>query len=371
MRTFIFPGDTFGGHEIMSLKMIRSLRNQKINVHCHVSHRNRRLIEKLKEADATVHLACFYNSKFDHVLGFFNPWVLANIYQLRLVKNRRQHLILVNGTAVANHGTTVAVAFYGWFYGMRCSMYIPMLHSSQELGFNFIKSKFYDASIRRSLNLMSDIWTIDNIWSNRVLTEGRRIKTYVIRNFVEPLHQNKKQILKSGGCIELCFVGRVERKQKGLDYLIDILKNIETNKEILMHIVGDGSDLNWLKNETLNGEFRSKIKFKFHGWVSTPLQILSGCDALIISSRVEGVPLVAIESLMVGTPVFAFAIPGIVGLVSDDFIAAPFSIEEFSNKLNSFLLKQRAASEVSRNLIELTDIGRFELELNYAINGVS
>lgn len=371
IRTFIFPGDTFGGHEIMSLKMIRSLRNQKINVHCHVSHRNRRLIEELKEADATVHLACFYNSKLDHVLGFFNPWILANVFQLRLDKSRRQHLILVNGTAVANHGTTLAVAFYGWFYGMRCTMYIPMLHTAQELGFNFIKMKVYDASIKRSLNLMSDIWTIDDVWRNRVLTEKRGVKAYLIRNFVEPLYGNNKQIAKSDGCIELCFVGRVEKKQKGLDYLVEILKNIETDKEILMHIVGDGLDLNWLKNQTLNGNFRSKIKFKFYGWVSSPLHILAGCDALIISSRIEGVPLVAIESLMVGTPVFAFAIPGIIGLVSDDFVAAPFSIEEFSNKLNAFLLKQRVSSKLSRNLIELTDKGRFELELNCAINGVS
>jgi glycosyltransferase involved in cell wall biosynthesis len=303
------------------------------------------------------------------VLGFLNPLVLVNIYQLRLVKSRRQHVILVNGTAVANHGTTLAVAFYGWFYGIRCSMYIPMLHTAQELGFNFIKSKFYDASIGRSLNLMSDIWTIDNVWSDRVLTESRSIKTYVIRNFVEPLCKNKKQIINFGQCIDLCFVGRVEKRQKGLDYLIDILENIETNKEILMHIVGDGTDLEWLKNETLNGKFRSKIRFKFHGWVSTPLQILSNCDALIISSRVEGVPLVAIESLMVGTPVFAFAIPGIIGLVSDDFIKKPFSIEEFSKKLNSFLFDQRSASKVSRNIIELTDLSRFEIELNCAING--
>lgn len=371
MTAFIFPSDTFGGHEIMALKMIRLLRNQKIDVHCHVSHRNRRLIEKLKEADATVHLASFYNSRFDHVLGFLNPWILVNIYQLRLAKGRHQHLILVNGSAIANHGTTLAVAFYAWFYGMRCSMYIPMLHTAQELGLNIIKTQLYDASVRRSLKLMSDIWTIDNVWSDRVLIANRRSKTYVIRNFVEPLFKNEKQAIKPSQGVELCFVGRLEKKHKGLDYLIGILENIKTSKEILMHIVGDGSDLDWLKNETLNGRFRSHIKFKFHGWVSTPLQIVSGCDALIISSRVEGVPLVAIEALMVGTPVFAFAIPGIRSIVGNEFVVTPFVIEEFSEKLSTFLLKPRATLEVSRNLMELMDASRFELELSCAISGAS
>lgn len=365
MRAFIFPSDTFGGHEIMSLKIIRSMRNQKTNVHCYVSPGNKRLIEKLKEAGATVHLTSLFNSKFDHVLGFLNPWILANIYQLRLVKGHCQHLILVNGTAVANHGTTLAVAFFAWFYGIRCSMYIPMLHTAQELGLSKIKTQFYEASTRRSLKVMSDIWTIDKVWSDRVSSINGKIKTYVIRNYVEPL--NAKQTLTSSRGIELCFVGRIAKKHKGLDYLIGILENIETSREILMHIVGDGADMDWLKNEATNGRFRSQIRFKFHGWVSNPLQIVSNCDALIISSRVEGVPLVAIEALMVGIPVFAFAIPGIRGLVSNEFIATPFLIKEFSEKLNAFLLKPRAALTMSRNLTELTDITRFECELNCAI----
>lgn len=366
MRTFIFPGNTFGGHEIMSLKMIRSLRNQKINIHCHVSYRNKRLIEKLKEADATVHIACFFNSKFDHVFGYFNPWVLANIYQLRLVKGP---LILVNGTAILNHATTLAAAFHAWFHGIRCSMYIPMLHTARELALNPVKTHFYDASVRRALKSMSDIWTIDGVWSDRVRKVCSTCKTHVIRNFVESIFPKEKRIPESDQAVALCFVGRIEKKHKGLDYLMEILHNIKTGKEILVHIVGDGSDLGWLKKETRNARFRSRISFRFHGWIPNPLQVVSGCDALIISSRVEGVPLVAIESLMVGTPVFAFAIAGITGLVGNEFLASPFLVEEFAENLNSFL-QNSAGFRASHDLAEFTDASRFERELNCAVSGV-
>ena len=363
---FIFPSDTFGGHEMMSLKMIRLLREQKADVHCYVSRRNKQLIEKLAQAGVPVRLAGFYNSKLDHVFGYFNPWILANIYQLRLAKGP---LVLVNGTAILNHATTLAAAFHAWLYGIRCSMYIPMLHTARELDLNPVKTHFYDASVRRALKSMSDIWTIDGVWSDRVMKVCSMCKTYVIRNFVEPAFPKAKRIPESDQAVALCFVGRIEKKHKGLDFLMGILQNINTGKEILMHIVGDGSDLDWLKNETLNARFRSRISFRFHGWISNPLQIVSSCDALIISSRVEGVPLVVIESLMVGTPVFAFSIPGITGLVGNEFLASPFLVEEFAEKLNAFL-QNREGFRASRDLAEFSDASRFERELNCAVSGV-
>lgn len=366
MMTFVFPGDSFGGHEIMAFKMIQSLQKQKTPVHCLVSHRNARLIERLTQAGVPVRLAAFYNSKLDHVLGYFNPWILANIYQLRRVKDP---LVLVNGTAILNHATTLAAAFHAWLYGMRCSLYIPMLHTARELDMNPVKTHFYDASVRRALKSMSDIWTIDRVWSDRVMKSCSTCKTYVIRNFVEPAFPNTKRVPESDQEVALCFVGRIEKKHKGLDYLMGILRNIETGKEILIHIVGDGSDLDWLKSETLHARFKSRISFRFHGWISNPLQIVSSCDALIISSRVEGVPLVAIESLMVGTPVFAFAIPGIEGLVGKEFLASPFLVKEFAEKLNAFL-KNGARFRASRDLTEFTDASRFERELNCTVRGV-
>lgn len=369
MLAFIFPSDTFGGHEIMSHKIIQSLQNQRINVHCYVSHSNKRLVERLKGDQITIHLMRFYNSKFDRLLGFLNPWIAVNIYQLRSIKDQYKHVIVVNGNAVSNHGTTLAVAFLSSVYKIRSSMYIPMIHTASELGLSTIKALFYEASIRRALNSVSDIWIIDNEWRDRVLCISNKFKTYVIKNWVEHFPQNDKPILKLHYGVELCFVGRIEKRQKGLDYLIKLLEEVETNKEILMHIVGDGPDLDWLKMKVKNGLFKSKIKFKFHGWVSKPIQIISGCDAMIIPSRVEGMPLVAIESLMIGTPIFAFSIPGIRNLVSDEFIAPPFLVKELSEKLNTFLLKPRSSPKPSSNLIELMDVSRFEHELNCAITG--
>lgn len=364
---FIFPCDTFGGHEIMSLKMIRVLQERKTEVHCYVSRRNKRLIDKLREANATLHLTSFFNSKLDLLLGFLNPWILANIYQLRSVRGGYNHLVLVNGNAVANHGTTLAVAFYSRACGIRSSMYIPMLHTSTELGLNIAKATFYEASVKRALKFMSDIWTIDQVWSDRAIRINNEIKCHVIRNLVEPTCLDQKQEPRSSGNVELCFVGRVEKRQKGLDYLVELLERIRLSTEITMHIVGDGPDLDWLKNEVSNRTLESRIRFSFHGWVSSPLSIVSDSDALIMTSRVEGVPLVAIEALMVGTPVFAFAIPGVKELLGEEFVATPFLVEELSDKLNEFLIRPRGALGRNQHLTDLMDMHRFERELNRAI----
>jgi glycosyltransferase involved in cell wall biosynthesis len=368
---FIFPSETFGGHEKMSLRMIESLQSQRTSIHCYVSHRNERLLEKLKEISATVHITRFWNSRFDIVLSFFNPNILFNIFHLRNLEGTHRHLILVNGNGVANHATTLAVCFYAWRWKIRATMYIPMVHTAAELKLNVIKAWFYEASIKRSIKFVSDVWTIDEEWTKRVLNVKPGAKTCVIRNLVKPVHLSVKNkstnLLIHSRKMELCFVGRVEKVQKGLDYLLNILGNLEVTGNVLVHIVGDGPDLDWLKHETINRDFNSKVVFKFHGWISNPIEIVSNCDAVIMPSRVEGVPLAAIEALMVGTPVFAFAIPGVIGLVENKFLARPFLVDEFSEKLNAFLLNPRPLNEANGELNKLMDSRRFECELNCAI----
>lgn len=93
------------------------------------------------------------------------------------------------------------------------------------------------------------------------------------------------------GVIQLLFVGRYDR-QKGLDVLLDILaKHLDLQELIQLYVIGD-SVLE--KNEW---QFPDNVVRL--GWVDNASidRYYQQCDAVIMPSRWEGLPLVALEAM--------------------------------------------------------------------------
>lgn len=121
---------------------------------------------------------------------------------------------------------------------------------------------------------------------------------------------------------ELLFVGRlVERK--GVHLLLDALSTLIADRDVVLHVVGDGPDRAQLEEQAKR--LGLGVRAVFHGFVSKEeLETrLTTCDAFVLPAVVdskgdtEGLGVVLIEAMTHARPVIASAAGGIVDIVRD------------------------------------------------------
>lgn len=135
------------------------------------------------------------------------------------------------------------------------------------------------------------------------------------------LNQNK---------LNLLFIGRFDY-QKGYDTLVKLVENLHENnvKNFNINIVGDivnGSDFNRLEYENVN----------YSKWLSKE-QLDSyylNSDIILMPSRWEGLPMVAIEALSLGVPIISKKVSSFPEIIDEGENGFMFdSNEEFYNKV--------------------------------------
>ena len=100
-------------------------------------------------------------------------------------------------------------------------------------------------------------------------------------------------------------IGRLNNSVKQFDKLILSYKNTEACRNgIPLIILGDGPDK--LKLEKLIEVNNLQSTVKLLGFVSNPYDFIKHSKFLVLCSKFEGMPLVILESLALGTPVVSF-----------------------------------------------------------------
>lgn len=108
----------------------------------------------------------------------------------------------------------------------------------------------------------------------------------------------------------VALIGRVSWKQKGHDVLLEAAARIfAARADVCFVVAGEGRDLpkleRTLRERGLHGRFR------LLGQVEDVGDLLSAIDAVVIPSRFEGLPLVALEALALCVPGIASDIDGL------------------------------------------------------------
>lgn len=336
MKVFIFGSPGFGGHEIMAIKILRVVLERGTCVTCFVNDANSRLLEELCKLDVNVMRFPFVESKLDLVFGSANPYCVSLAVTMRreLQARNAQHVILINGNAVANHRATLGILQACKRLSVRSTVYIPMVHTAAELGLPRSKALFYTRAVKRGIGLSSDVLVISETWKKRVEWLCPAQSTYVVHNLVDlasipPARASQPSRIP----VRLCFIGRYDRKQKGLDFLFEAFALLSAHGNVTIDLVGDGDDRPFVEDAI--GKLPASVgaRVRQHGWVGDPLRILNQCDALLMPSRVEGAPLVALEARRLGLPVFAFDVPGVNDIVPSHYLSPPFDVLHFTKNI--------------------------------------
>jgi glycosyltransferase involved in cell wall biosynthesis len=108
--------------------------------------------------------------------------------------------------------------------------------------------------------------------------------------------------------VQFCFAGRFE-PAKGFDILCDALSGLsaEDRTRLEVHAFGSGSMLPGYRRRAR----RERLPISFHPPVPSISGIFQAFDAVLVPSRFEGLPLVALEALSAGVPILASTAPGL------------------------------------------------------------
>lgn len=143
-------------------------------------------------------------------------------------------------------------------------------------------------------------------------------------------------------------------KQKGFDLLIKSFSLIEKNNpDLRLVIIGDGSQLNNLKDYSYSVGISDKIIF--HGNMTNPFPVLKQCQIFVLSSRWEAFGNVIIEAMSLGLPVICFDIPGgpreIINHKVNGLLVKSGNIEALAKGIDKLI-----CDEILRKSIELESL---------------
>ena len=196
-----------------------------------------------------------------------------------------------------------------------------------------------------------------------VLKTGRPKNDF---RFLEAFDAEKRNQIRASICSNvnrflMIYVGRIV-PSKQQDHAILILKRIiESGYEAELIVVGEA----FIKEEKSYELFLKNIVDEhdlgdyvhFLGYRDDALKLMAVADAVILTSKYEGLPNVFVESLMLGTPFFSYAVSGLSEIMRYNEYGAIIpqnNINEFARRIMLLINQNGQKKASSRNSLKFS-----------------
>ena len=176
---------------------------------------------------------------------------------------------------------------------------------------------------------------------------------------------------------EVIFVGRLNRDIKGLDYLIEIVSEMQKQlPQVRVTVVGDGGDRAWMEKEIR--QRTPPVSMDLVGATKDVSAYYERAALMLLPSRQEGFGMSIVEAMSFGVPTVAFHNLGPDEVIRDGvdgYLIDRFDVKHFADKAVELLTdgeKREAFCEEARKRAKAFEIDTwmptFEEYLNDAAN---
>lgn len=161
------------------------------------------------------------------------------------------------------------------------------------------------------------IWVSQSAYDSYVFKNKISNKSIVLYNVINPeeILDKVKADNNEYKAYDLVYIGRLTYAKDPLRLLNVVKKIAEKMPTLKVAIVGTGDLNNEVKEKII--ELKLDNNVDLFGFVANPYKILSSSKALILTSRYEGTPMVALEAMAMGKPIITTPTDGMVELVVD------------------------------------------------------
>lgn len=205
---------------------------------------------------------------------------------------------------------------------------------------------------RASRSAKHIIWVSKSAFSSYVFKDKIAEKSEVLPNIIniEELYTKLEQDKKRYD-FDVSFVGRLSYPKNPERFLqvCSLLK--EKRPDIKIGVVGDGELLDKTKEESIKLGLDHNISFM--GYMTNPLKVIKDSKVLLMTSRWEGTPMVALEAEALGTPIISTPVDGLLDLVEngvDGFLSN--NDEELRDAILDIVQNNKKREAMSKQLIE-------------------
>jgi glycosyltransferase involved in cell wall biosynthesis/SAM-dependent methyltransferase len=144
------------------------------------------------------------------------------------------------------------------------------------------------------------------------------------------------------------FIGRFS-EEKCPDTFVEIAQVLRNEQNFHFLMIGNGPEYCRIKEKIRT--YRLDAKFYAPGFVAEMRPYVKMSGVVVIPSKIEGIPIILMESLALGVPVVASKVGGIPSIVGDGFngfVCEPSDIEGFARNI-----RQIAADESLRRTLKV------------------
>lgn len=176
-----------------------------------------------------------------------------------------------------------------------------------------LKSIVYYLAAKKAKHI---IWVSNSAFKGYRFHKDFETKSTVLYNIIdeENLYSKMKEDRNSYD-YDVVYVGRLTYPKNPQRLMKILLKVVQAMPQIKIAVIGTGE----LEEEILelNRELKLEDNVKFLGFQKNPLKILHDSKVMVMTSRWEGLPMCALESLALGVPIVSTPTDGLKELIVD------------------------------------------------------
>ena len=212
------------------------------------------------------------------------------------------------------------------------------------------------------------IWVSQSAYDNYIYNENIKLKSIVLYNVIDSNEiENKIKADKNKyKNYDIIYLGRLTYQKNPMRFINLINKLKKQKQDIRVAIVGSGELEHEVKREILIKKLSDSIDC--FGFVSNPYKILASSKIIVLTSRYEGTPMVALEAIALGKPIVATPTDGLKNIVKNNKTG---NLSDKDSKLVSNILSllndNKKYSFMQKNIYEysakINNIENYKLQL--------